>query len=57
MGEAKAHLGCMREEIKSLLYARDLPMTSTGRKKPILHLVAAHKRRIKEGTDIDIVPF
>lgn len=54
---AKATLGCAQEEIKSLLYARDLPLTSTGRKKPILHLVAAHKRRIKNGTDIDIVNF
>jgi hypothetical protein len=55
--EAKAHLGCMQEEIKSLLYARSLPMTATGRKRPILHLVEAHKRRMKNGTDVDITAF
>lgn len=54
---AKAHLGCMKEEIKSLLYARSLPMTATGRKRPILHLVEAHKRRLQAGTDIDITAF
>jgi len=31
-----------------------LPLTVTGRKKPILHWVRAHQRRIKEGVDIDI---
>lgn len=54
---ARAHLGCMQEEIKSLLYARNLPMTSTGRKRPILHLVESHKRRMKSGTDVDISAF
>ena len=56
-GREKASLGCMREEVKSLLYARDLPMSETGRKRPILHLVAAHKRRIKNGTDVDVSQF
>ena len=56
-GRAKAHLGCMQEEVKSLLYARDLPMSETGRKRPILHLVAAHKRRMKSGTDVDVSQF
>jgi hypothetical protein len=55
--EAKAHLGCMQEEIKSLLYARSLPLSSTGRKRPILHLVEAHKRRIRNGTDVDVTAF
>jgi hypothetical protein len=55
--DAKVHLGCMKEEIKSLLYARELPMTATGRKRPVLHLVEAHKRRIKAGTDINIDSF
>lgn len=50
-------LQCYHDEIKSLLYARSLPMTSTGRKRPILHLVAAHRRRVKEGIEIDIEPF
>jgi hypothetical protein len=54
---ARAHLGCMQEEVKSLLYARSLPMTSTGRKRPILHLVEAHKRRMKNGTDVDVTAF
>jgi len=47
-------LGMGLEEIKSLFYARSLPLTETGRKRPILHLVRAHQRRIKEGIDIDI---
>lgn len=54
---AQVSIGCMKEEIKSLLYARDLPMTATGRKRPILHLVEAHKRRLKSGIDVDIQPF
>lgn len=54
---ARAHLGCMQEEVKSLLYARSLPMTSTGRKRPILHLVEAHKRRMRNGTDVDVTAF
>jgi hypothetical protein len=56
-GFAKASLGCTAEEVKSLLYARELPVTATGRKRPILHLVAAHRRRMKEGIDVDIKPF
>lgn len=54
---AKARLGCMAEEVKSLLYARSLPMTETGRKRPILHLVESHKRRLRNGIDIDVSPF
>lgn len=53
-GQARVTLGCMEEEIKSLLYARSLPLTVTGRKRPILHLVEAHKRRLKSGIEIDI---
>lgn len=53
----KASIGCTAEEVKSLLYARELPVTATGRKRPILHLVAAHRRRMKEGHEIDIEPF
>ena len=51
---AKVNLGCMLEEVKSLFYARSLPVTETGRKRPIIHLVEAHKRRIKSGIDIDV---
>lgn len=54
---ARAHLGCMQEEVKSLLYARSLPMSATGRKRPILHLVEAHKRRMRNGTDVDVSAF
>ena len=44
--------GVYEEHIKSLLYSRDLPVTASGRKRPIQHWVKAHKRRIKKGTDI-----
>lgn len=54
---AKARLGCMADEIKSLLYARSLPMSETGRKRPILHLVEAHRRRLKSGIDVDVTSF
>lgn len=47
-------LGCQEEEIKSLLYARSLPLSETGRKRPIMHLIEAHKRRMRNGTEIDI---
>lgn len=47
-------LGLSKEHIKSLFYARTLPVTETGRKRPILHWVRAHARRIKEGIDIDV---
>lgn len=47
--------GVYEEHIKSLLYARDLPITETGRKRPIQHWVKSHKRRIKKGTDITTV--
>lgn len=53
-GIAKASFGCYPEEIKSLFYSRELPMTETGRKRPILHWVAAHNRRIKSGIEVDI---
>ncbi|MDL2279845.1 hypothetical protein LJC15_04185 [Desulfovibrio sp. OttesenSCG-928-G11] len=54
---AKVHLCCAKEEVKSLLYARSLPLTATGRKRPILHLVASHRRRIKEGIEVDVNEF
>lgn len=44
--------GVYPEHIKSLFYARDLPVTKAGRKRPIQHWVNAHKRRIKNGTEI-----
>lgn len=51
---AKAHFSIDKEYVKSLFYARSLPMTQTGRLRPILHWVRSHQRRVKEGIDIDI---
>ena len=56
-GAAKAQFGVYEEQVKSLFYARQLPMTDTGRKRPILHWVRAHRRRLKAGTDISIEKF
>ena len=47
-------LGVSEEHVKSLFYARSLPVTESGRKKPILHWVRAHERRMKGGIDIDV---
>lgn len=51
---AKAMFSIDEEYIKSLFYARSVPLTNSGRLRPILHWVKAHKRRLKEGIDIDI---
>lgn len=53
-GIARATFGVYPEQIQSLFYAREMPMTETGRKRPILHWVAAHHRRLKNGIEIDI---
>jgi len=53
-GIAKTIFGVYQEQIKSLFYARDLPISKTGRKRPILHWVESHKRRLRNGTDIEI---
>lgn len=55
--DSNVSVGAYPEVIKSVLYARSLPVTATGRKRPILHLVRAHKRRVKEGVDIDIARY
>jgi hypothetical protein len=47
-------LGVAEDYVKSLFYARSLPLTETGRKRPILHWVRAHQRRLAEGLDIDV---
>lgn len=54
--EKEAHMtfGVYPEQIKSLFYARQNPLSSTGRRRPILHWVASHRRRLKEGIEIDI---
>jgi hypothetical protein len=54
---SQARLSVFDEEIKSLFYARDLNPTATGRKKPLLHWVRAHHRRLKNGTEIDISEY
>lgn len=51
---AKMCFGVEEEYIKSLVFARDAPLTETGRKRPILHWVASHKRRIEKGVDVDV---
>lgn len=54
---SRVTVGAHAESIKSLLYARNLPVTKTGRKRPILHIVHAHRRRISAGTDVDVRDF
>jgi hypothetical protein len=47
-------LGVGVEHVKSLFYAREAPLTDTGRKRPILHWVRAHERRLREGIEVDV---
>lgn len=47
-------LGVSVEHVKSLFYARSLPLTESGRKRPILHWVRAHERRLRSGIDVDV---
>lgn len=56
-GTAKATFGVYPQQIQSLFYARDLPQTDTGRKRPILHWVQSHQRRIKSGTEVDVEEY
>lgn len=56
-GIAKATFAVHPAQIQSLFYARELPITATGRKKPILHWVKAHQRRMKEGTEFDVKQY
>jgi len=51
---AKATFGVWDDQIKSLFYARTKPMTEAGRKRPVLHWVEAHKRRMQNGSEIDV---
>jgi hypothetical protein len=57
IGEVIVDFGIEPEMVKSLVYARSLPMTATGRLRPILHWVTAHKRRIKAGIEIDVSKY
>lgn len=54
IGRGGIDFGADSEVFKSLLYARSLPVTATGRKRPLLHLVESHQRRLKNGTEIEI---
>jgi hypothetical protein len=54
---AQTRLSVLDEEIQSLFYARDLNPTTTGRKKPLLHWVKAHHRRMKSGVEVDISEY
>ena len=56
-GDSTATFGIYPEQIQSLFYARDLPQTGSGRKRPILHWVQAHQRRMRSGTEIDIEKY
>lgn len=56
-GIAKATFGVYPEQIKSLFYSREIPLTETGRKRPILHWVNCHTRRLKNGHQIDIEKY
>lgn len=56
-GNAKAVFTVYPEQIKSLFYSRELPLTESGRKRPILHWVQAHRKRIKEGTEFDVEKY
>ncbi|WP_298440351.1 hypothetical protein [Geobacter sp.] len=56
-GHAKVHFGIEEPMIQSLFYARSLPMTASGRRRPILHWVSAHKRRLEKGVEIDIAKY
>lgn len=47
-------LGVDSEIIKSLFYARQAPLSESGRRKPILHWVRSHLRRLQSGVDIDV---
>lgn len=52
--EARVIFPVDESHVKSLFYARSVPMTASGRLRPILHWVQCHKRRIQKGIDIDI---
>lgn len=52
--KAKATFGVYESQIQSLFYARQLPLSETGRKRPILHWVSSHRRRIASGLEVDI---
>ena len=48
------NFGVEKDMVKSLIFARDNPLTESGRKRPILHWVQSHKRRIKNKIKVDV---
>jgi hypothetical protein len=50
----RVRFGVHEEQIQSLFYARDLPLSETGRKRPILHWVRAHERMVRRGTEVGV---
>ena len=54
IGNAIINFGVEEEMVKSLVFARDEPLTTAGRKRPILHWVAAHRRRLEKKIEVDI---
>jgi len=55
-GKYKGTFSVDYEQIKSLLYARDAPVTQTGRLKYIRHWVRSHQRRVENGTELTRIP-
>lgn len=51
---AKASFSVFQSQVKSLFYARSLPVSETNRKRPILHWVSSHQRRIREGVEVNV---
>lgn len=54
---AKLVMGCTAEEVKTLFNMRKGPLTATARRRPIMHLVREHIRRMQSGNEIDINPY
>jgi hypothetical protein len=54
MPKTPLRLGVNGDIIKSLFYAREAPRTESGRRRPILHWVRQHQRRIADGVDVDV---
>lgn len=59
VGDTKIWLdfGVKEEHVKSLFYARDCPLSETGRKRPIQHWVSSHRRRLQDNTEINIEKY
>jgi len=52
----RTQFGVNPEQIKSLFYAREEPKTPTGRRRPILHWIRSHQKRMREGTEVKTIP-